>query len=79
MRRNCLQRLVSAGASVNSFEIVQPSLHQIFLEKVGATGIEDGDDRPWLSSSRSSSASTSSAFARMVHLRDDLRPDVLRR
>jgi ABC-2 type transport system ATP-binding protein len=37
-----LQRIVSTGASVNRFEIVQPSLHQIFLEKVGATGIEMG-------------------------------------
>jgi ABC-2 type transport system ATP-binding protein len=37
-----LQRIVSAGATVNRFEIVQPSLHQIFLEKVGATGIETG-------------------------------------
>ena len=35
-----LQRIVSTGASVNRFEIVQPSLHQIFLERVGATGIE---------------------------------------
>ena len=31
-----LQRVVNAGAAVNRFEIVQPSLHQIFLEKVGA-------------------------------------------
>ncbi|MEO7367881.1 MAG: DUF4162 domain-containing protein, partial [Gemmatimonadaceae bacterium] len=37
-----LQRIVAAGATVNRFEIVQPSLHQIFLEKVGATGIEMG-------------------------------------
>jgi len=37
-----LQRIVATGATVNRFEIVQPSLHQIFLEKVGATGIELG-------------------------------------
>ncbi|MGH9419055.1 MAG: ABC transporter ATP-binding protein [Thermoanaerobaculia bacterium] len=37
-----LQRIVATGAAVNRFEIVQPSLHQIFLEKVGATGIEMG-------------------------------------
>jgi ABC-2 type transport system ATP-binding protein len=37
-----LQRIVSAGASVSRFEIVQPSLHQIFLERVGATGVEMG-------------------------------------
>jgi ABC-type uncharacterized transport system ATPase subunit len=27
---------------VQRFELVQPSLHQIFLEKVGATGVEMG-------------------------------------
>ena len=32
----------ATGASVNRFEIVQPSLHQIFLERVGATGVEEG-------------------------------------
>jgi ABC-2 type transport system ATP-binding protein len=37
-----LQRLVSAGAAVQRFERVQPSLHRIFLEKVGATGVEAG-------------------------------------
>ncbi len=37
-----LQRIVATGASINRFEIVQPSLHQIFLEKVGATGVEMG-------------------------------------
>ncbi len=37
-----LQRIVNTGAAVNRFEIVQPSLHQIFLEKVGATGVEMG-------------------------------------
>ena len=37
-----LRRLVEAGASVQRFELVQPSLHQIFLQTVGATGIEAG-------------------------------------
>jgi ABC-2 type transport system ATP-binding protein len=37
-----LHRLIEAGASVQRFELVQPSLHQIFLEKVGATGVEMG-------------------------------------
>ncbi len=37
-----LQRIVAAGASVNRFEIVQPSQHQIFLERVGASGVEVG-------------------------------------
>ena len=37
-----LQRLVGAGASLQRFERVQPSLHRIFLEKVGATGVEAG-------------------------------------
>ena len=37
-----LRRLVQAGASVQRFELVQPSLHQIFLQKVGATGVEEG-------------------------------------
>jgi len=37
-----LQRIVGTGATINRFEIVRPSLHQIFLERVGATGIETG-------------------------------------
>ncbi|MEO5588557.1 MAG: DUF4162 domain-containing protein, partial [Gemmatimonadaceae bacterium] len=37
-----LQRVVSSGVSINRFEIVRPSLHQIFLEKVGARGVEPG-------------------------------------
>ena len=37
-----LQRIVATGAPINRFEIVQPSLHQIFLERVGATGVEMG-------------------------------------
>ncbi|MDQ2665204.1 MAG: ATP-binding cassette domain-containing protein [Gemmatimonadota bacterium] len=37
-----LERVVDTGATIQRFELVQPSLHQIFLEKVGATGVEEG-------------------------------------
>jgi len=37
-----LHRIVETGATVNRFEIVRPSLHQIFLERVGAKGVEMG-------------------------------------
>ena len=37
-----LRRVVESGAAVTRFELVQPSLHQIFLERVGATGVEAG-------------------------------------
>jgi ABC-2 type transport system ATP-binding protein len=37
-----LRRLVESGAMINRFELVQPSLHQIFLQKVGASGVEEG-------------------------------------
>jgi ABC-2 type transport system ATP-binding protein len=37
-----LRRLVEAGARIQRFERIQPSLHQIFLERVGATGVEPG-------------------------------------
>lgn len=37
-----LRRVVAAGARVQRFELVQPSLHQIFLDRVGAAGVEDG-------------------------------------
>jgi ABC-2 type transport system ATP-binding protein len=37
-----LRQIVNSGARVNRFELIQPSLHQIFLERVGARGIEDG-------------------------------------
>jgi ABC-2 type transport system ATP-binding protein len=37
-----LRRIVAAGAMVQRFELIQPSLHQIFLDKVGATGVEEG-------------------------------------
>jgi ABC-2 type transport system ATP-binding protein len=37
-----LRRVIETGAPIHRFELVQPSLHQIFLEKVGATGVEEG-------------------------------------
>jgi ABC-2 type transport system ATP-binding protein len=37
-----LHRLIGAGATVERFELVQPSLHRIFLDTVGATGVESG-------------------------------------
>jgi ABC-2 type transport system ATP-binding protein len=37
-----LRRIVDSGASIQRFEMIQPSLHQIFLQKVGATGVEEG-------------------------------------
>ncbi len=37
-----LRRLVEAGVGIQRFEMVQPSLHQIFLQKVGASGVEEG-------------------------------------
>lgn len=40
--QHLLQRLVQAGASIDRFERVHPSLHQIFLQHVGARGVEEG-------------------------------------
>ena len=37
-----LRRVMETGAPIQRFELVQPSLHQIFLEKVGASGVEEG-------------------------------------
>jgi ABC-2 type transport system ATP-binding protein len=37
-----LRRVVATGAAVQRFELVQASLHQIFLERVGAQGVEPG-------------------------------------
>jgi len=34
--------LVGAGARIERFELVRPSLHRIFIEKVGATHVEAG-------------------------------------
>ena len=40
--QDLLRRLIEAGAQIERFELVLPSLHQIFIERVGATGIETG-------------------------------------
>ncbi|HJU72524.1 MAG TPA: ATP-binding cassette domain-containing protein [Gemmatimonadaceae bacterium] len=40
--QDLLRRLVALGVPIERFELVQPSLHQIFLERVGAQGIEAG-------------------------------------
>jgi ABC-2 type transport system ATP-binding protein len=37
-----LRRIVATGTTVQRFELVQASLHQIFLERVGAKGVEVG-------------------------------------
>ena len=37
-----LRRLIDVGAQVERFELVRPSLHQVFLDTVGATGVEAG-------------------------------------
>jgi ABC-2 type transport system ATP-binding protein len=37
-----LRRLIDAGANIERFELVLPSLHQIFIERVGAQGVETG-------------------------------------
>ena len=37
-----LAALMTAGATIERFELVRPSLHKIFLEKVGATHVEAG-------------------------------------
>jgi ABC-2 type transport system ATP-binding protein len=39
-----LRQLVEAGAAIERFELVHPSLHQIFLQRVGAAGVA-GIDR----------------------------------
>jgi ABC-2 type transport system ATP-binding protein len=41
-----LRRLVDAGAAIRRFELVTPSLHQIFLERVGA-GARGPGEGPW--------------------------------
>jgi len=40
--QDLLQRLVQAGARIERFELILPSLHQIFIERVGASGVETG-------------------------------------
>jgi ABC-2 type transport system ATP-binding protein len=37
-----LRRLVQSGASIERFELIQPSLHQIFIQRVGADNVEKG-------------------------------------
>ena len=37
-----LRRLVTAGVPIERFELAQPSLHQIFLQSVGAGAVEEG-------------------------------------
>jgi ABC-type uncharacterized transport system, ATPase component len=37
-----LRRLIDTGAHIERFELMQPSLHQIFLQRVGANGVETG-------------------------------------
>jgi ABC-2 type transport system ATP-binding protein len=37
-----LRKLIDAGANIERFELMQPSLHQIFLQRVGANGVEMG-------------------------------------
>jgi ABC-2 type transport system ATP-binding protein len=40
--QDLLTRLVGAGAGIERFELVRPSLHRIFLDRVGASGVEEG-------------------------------------
>jgi ABC-2 type transport system ATP-binding protein len=37
-----LRRLVQSGATIERFELIQPSLHQIFIQRVGADNVEKG-------------------------------------
>src|SRR5438270_5840841 len=37
-----LRRVIDTGVAIQRFELVLPSLHQIFLERVGARGVEEG-------------------------------------
>ena len=40
--QDLLKKVIATGASVRRFEMITPSLHQIFLERVGAKGVEPG-------------------------------------
>jgi ABC-2 type transport system ATP-binding protein len=40
--QDLLHRLIGAGASIERFELVRPSLHRIFIDRVGGVGVEDG-------------------------------------
>lgn len=42
--QDLLHRIVATGAVVERFELVQPSLHQIFLERVGARARAPGEE-----------------------------------
>jgi ABC-2 type transport system ATP-binding protein len=44
--QDLLHRIVATGAVIQRFELVQPSLHQIFLERVGARSRAPGEE-PW--------------------------------
>ena len=37
-----LRRVIETGARIERFELMLPSLHQIFIERVGASGVETG-------------------------------------
>jgi ABC-2 type transport system ATP-binding protein len=37
-----LHRIVALGVPIERFELILPSLHQIFLDRVGAKGVEEG-------------------------------------
>jgi ABC-2 type transport system ATP-binding protein len=37
-----LRRVVATGSALRRFELIQPSLQQIFLDRVGAQGVEPG-------------------------------------
>jgi ABC-2 type transport system ATP-binding protein len=40
--QDLLRHMVRGGARLSRFELIQPSLHQIFLDRVGAKGVEPG-------------------------------------
>jgi ABC-2 type transport system ATP-binding protein len=40
--QDVLRRVVATGAAIQRFELVLPSLHQIFLDRVGARNVEPG-------------------------------------
>jgi ABC-2 type transport system ATP-binding protein len=40
--QDLLTRILATGAHIRRFELITPSLHQIFLERVGATNVEEG-------------------------------------
>ena len=40
--QDLLRRVIETGARIERFELMLPSLHQIFIERVGASGVETG-------------------------------------